>query len=173
MPSGVQGTNRGLPCASRPKLIGVESVDILQRRDPLDDRPLVDVPRQGHLDEDAVDGRVGVEPVDRRQQFGLGPDVGRRSTIAVHPGPGAGLLLAADVHLAGRIVADQDDGQAGDDPRARGQLGDLRRHPAADLQCQGFPIDDLSGHRSSLLPGSEIIRHGGSVRGLALPTEPV
>ena len=68
------------------EVLRVEAVHVLQRRDPLDDRPLVDLPRQGHLDEDAVHRRVGVEPVDRRQQLGLArPSAGRRSTVPFIP----------------------------------------------------------------------------------------
>ena len=86
MPSGVHGTNRGVPCRQQAEVDRVEAVDVLQRRDPFDDRPLVDVPRQGHLDEDAVHRRVGVEPVDRRQRARPGStDAGSRRTVPFIP----------------------------------------------------------------------------------------
>ena len=67
---------------------------------------------------------------------------GRRSTVPFIPAAVARLLLVADIDLAGRIVAHQDDGQARDDPGGRRERGDLGRHLPADLLGQGFPVDD-------------------------------
>src|SRR5438045_2405015 len=88
--------------------------------------------------------RVAVwQTVDGRQELGLGRRGGQSQQGAVHPGRRAGLLLAADVDQACRVVADQDDRQARDHAGSLGQLGDLRRHLAADPLCQGFAIEDL------------------------------
>ena len=43
IPSGVHGTNRGAPMASKPDVHRVKAVDVLERVDPLDDRALLDV----------------------------------------------------------------------------------------------------------------------------------
>ena len=68
-PAGVQGTDRRpRPLASRPTLTGWKSVDVLFRRGPLRSPALVDVRRQRQLDEDAVDRRVAVEPLDESQE---------------------------------------------------------------------------------------------------------
>ena len=97
-------------------VLGVEAVDVLARVDPLDDPSFVDVVRQRQLHEEAVDGRIGVEGLDGVEQIGLG-HVGRQSAdLAAHAGLAAGVLLAADVDLAGRILADQDDRQPRHDP---------------------------------------------------------
>ena len=116
MPSGVHGTNRGEPAASRPKLNGMKAVDVLERVNPFDHGRLVDLPGQGQLHQDAMDRRIGVQAVDCGQELILGGLAGQPQDGPVHPGRLAGGLLVADVDLAGRIVAHQDDGQAGYDP---------------------------------------------------------
>jgi hypothetical protein len=50
---------------------GVETVDVLVGRDAAEHRHLVDVFRQGRLDENAVDRGVGVELVDQGEKLGL------------------------------------------------------------------------------------------------------
>ena len=67
----------------------------------------------------------------------------------VHPGRLAGGFLVADVDLAGRIVADQDDGQAGHDAGLSGEGRDIVRHLAANLLGQGSSIENLGGHERS------------------------
>ena len=150
----MHGTNRGTPIASRPDVDRVEAVDVLQRVDPLDDRPLVDLRRQGKLDEDAVDRRVGVEPVDRRRAARPGwSSAGSRSDVAVHPGGLAGVLLVADVDLAGRVVADEDDGQAGHDPRHLAEPSHLARRLLPQRPGQCFSVKKDRWHGG--FPGSQ------------------
>ena len=49
----------------------VKAVDVLERRNPLDDGRLVDLLRQRQLHQDAMNRRIGVQPVDRGQELGL------------------------------------------------------------------------------------------------------
>ncbi len=90
----------------------VETVDILFRGDRLDDLVAVDVRRQRQLHQNAVDTRIAVQFVDARQQIGF-RQIGR---IAVERRAEAVVIarfdLIAHIDFAGRIVADQHDGEA-------------------------------------------------------------
>jgi hypothetical protein len=66
------------------------------RGDAAEHRDLVDVLRQGRLDENAVDGGVGVELVDQGEELGLGDGDGREEWIRLSDADfGGGLLLFA------------------------------------------------------------------------------
>ena len=104
---------------SRPALhdpahvLGMEGVDVLERIDGLRARVLVDLLRQRQLHQDAVDRRVAVEPVDQGQKL-VGGGFGRGAVqLAGDAGLLAGLLLVANVDLAGRVFAHQHGRQAG------------------------------------------------------------
>ena len=103
----------------------VESVDVLLRKDVIDNRVGIDLLRQRHLHEDAMYGIVGVEPLDEREELGLGGRRRQPDRLPRHAGLARRLLLAADVDRARRIVADQHHGEAGHDtPLAqRGDVG--------------------------------------------------
>ncbi len=55
-----------------PDVDRVEAVDVLAEIDRAEDFLLLEVARQRRLDEDAVDFRIVVEPVDQVEQFLLG-----------------------------------------------------------------------------------------------------
>jgi hypothetical protein len=55
----------------------VEAVHVLGRRDGLDHDAFVDVIRQRHLHEDAVDRLVRVQALDETQELGLRGGVGQ------------------------------------------------------------------------------------------------
>ena len=73
----------------------VEAVHVLGRVDRLDHRAGADLLGQRQLHQDAVHRRVGIEPRDHRQQFGLGVvSAGRRMVWAAMPAaPAARSLL--------------------------------------------------------------------------------
>jgi hypothetical protein len=124
----------------------VEAVDVLARRDGAQHQAGVDVRRQRHLHEDAVDLRIGVEPGDERQQLVL-RGLGRQTMLeALDPDFGAFLDLAADIHFARRIASHEDYRQA----RARRTGGDhsLDRRPGFVVELAGdrAPVDHL-GHQ--------------------------
>jgi hypothetical protein len=106
----------------------VEAVDVLHRGHRVDDALLVDAVGERELDEQAVDRVVGVQLLDEREQLGLGRRL-RQPHVA---GLDAHLLrrpvLAADVDVRGRVVADEDGREA--DVAELGDLGrDVRANP--------------------------------------------
>ena len=82
-----------------------------------------DMTGQRQLYQNAVDVRVGIQVRDKGQQVRLRGRI--RKTVGV--GPHAGALgrftLVPDIDLAGRIVSDDDDGQAGLEAMGRFQPG--------------------------------------------------
>ena len=94
---------------------GVEAVDVFGGVDGADDFGFVDVLGRGALDEDAVDGGVGVELFDEGDQFGLGGGGGEFVFDAVEAEVLALFVLGADVGAGGGVVTDEDDGEAGGD----------------------------------------------------------
>ena len=150
-PGGGAGDEAGLVEPEPADVHRVEAVDVLRRIDPVEDVARRQAGRQWHLDENAVDPRVGVQLVEERQEVGGG---GRRRQDVAEAGKaglGAGAGLRSDVDPRCRVVADQNDGEAGraagtglDFPGAGGDLG-------ADLGGYGFGFEEL-GHRIFFLP---------------------
>jgi len=129
--------------AQQPTLVHrVQPVHVLARRDPLE-RPLgIQSGRQRQLHQDAVHRRVRVQPSDQRLQLGLAGAGGDPVLPRGDPGADAGGDLAAHIDVAGRVVADQDHGQAGR-PEAPGRplfhrALDLDQHPVG----MRFPVKD-------------------------------
>ena len=71
-PSGVQGTIARRPVASRPALATWKPSTSFSGATASSTRSGVDVRRQRQLHQDAVDRRVAVQPLDQRQELGLG-----------------------------------------------------------------------------------------------------
>jgi hypothetical protein len=67
---------------------------------------------QRQLDEDAVDGRIGVEADDKRLDLGLGRVGGQAVVEGDHAGLARRLHLGGHIDVAGRIVADQHGSEA-------------------------------------------------------------
>ena len=65
----------------------VDAVDVLGRIDGVDDRAQPDRRRERHLDDQAVDRRVGVDGPDRRDDGGLGRLALELDELGVDPGP--------------------------------------------------------------------------------------
>jgi hypothetical protein len=89
----------------------VEAVDVFLRINGGQDGLLVAVLRKRQLHEDAVDGGVGVEALDHRQQVVLRHVLGHLLVHGVVAQLRRGLLLHRDVLRAVGTLADQDDGQ--------------------------------------------------------------
>jgi hypothetical protein len=105
----------------------------------------IDVLRQRHLHQDAVDGRVGVQGGDAVQQ-------GRFRQVGlvffqhrVEADVAAGLDLVAHVDVAGRVFADQDHGQAGL-LAGGGEFGGAGGDFGAQLLGKLDSVDQLGGH---------------------------
>ena len=91
-------------------------------------------------------GRIAVEPCDQRQQIGL-RHVGGQSVLERGHAGGLGLgVLAADIDLAGGIVADQHHGQARRDLMLALDPRDLVGDAGAQLRGNDFSIDDACRH---------------------------
>ena len=147
-------------------VLGVEAVDVLARVDPLDHPPVVDLRRQGELDEDPVDVGVGVQGVDRRQELRLG-HVGREPERP----PRASRRPCRRSACSGRRpgspgLADQDDRQAGHAPGRGPEPGDLRGHLVPDRLGEGLAVEDAGGQRSC----SEVIGSGRGRRACRVRT---
>jgi hypothetical protein len=123
----------------------VEPVHVLLRRNGLQHPLLAHLRRQRQLHQDAVDARLRVERADALEHLLFGHRGRQLDQLGVDAGIGAGLDLAAHVDARGRIVADQDDGEAGP-AAARLEGGDARAQRAAQPARQGDTVDDLAGH---------------------------
>ena len=85
----------------------MQTIDVLVGGNALYHRQLRQLGRQGQLHEDAVDARIGIEPVDKREHGG-GAAVGRECIfLGAYPDFVAGLDLVAHINLRRGIVADQ------------------------------------------------------------------
>ena len=103
---------RGKAAGEPAGIVRVQPVDILGRIDGVDDGFGIDRFRQRQLHENAVHGGIAVELRDQRQQVGL-RDIGRQPVLERGHAGGLGLrVLAADIDLAGGVVADQHHGKA-------------------------------------------------------------
>jgi hypothetical protein len=147
-----------LRCWSRieaPEVQGMQGVGILGRLDRLGDLLGRDLPRQWKLDEDAVDGIVGVETLDQGEQVGLRGRLRKQVLGRVGPDPRAGALLAFDVGAARGVVTDQHHREARRAVAGGHQLGDLLGHLVAKLVREAQAIDDdgldlLRRHQAAL-----------------------
>ncbi len=117
----------------------VEAIDILFRIDPFEDRAFVDLRGEWQLDEDAVNPGIGVQAVDCRDERGCARIGGEPFDRSAHPGGLAGVLLVPDVDLAGGVVTDQHDRQAGDASRLGLPSRDVGGDVLADLLRDAFP----------------------------------
>ena len=90
--------------------------------------------------------RIGVEAADELEQFGFAGVLGQGVIERAHAAGGGHFLLAADIDLAGRIVADQHHREPGHDAAITRQtmhgIGDL----AAQFGRDHLAVNDLCGH---------------------------
>ncbi len=129
-----------------PDVVGVEAVDVLHRQDRLGHRFLVDVPGQRQLDQDAVDGGVGIEPRDQVEQL----DLRRRRRQVVGERAHAHRLgrppLVADVDLRRRVLAHQHDGEPGSRATGGEPGSDGGRNLLGDARGARLAVDDAGTH---------------------------
>ena len=89
----------------------MESVDVFERADRVENFDRVDCGREWQLDQDPADGAVVVEFVDQIQEL-LGRGIGRHAgQLAGDAGAFASTFFVAHVDLAGGIFADQNGDQ--------------------------------------------------------------
>jgi hypothetical protein len=106
-------------------VVRVESIDVLVRKNPFQDVCAVDLRRKRQLNEQAVDGWIGVQLVDVAHEFSVPRIGGQMSDVRLEADLGAIPLLCANVDLGGSVVADEDDGESGPPESLRDARGDL------------------------------------------------
>ena len=119
---------------------GVEAVDVLDRRDRADDAVLVDLLGERQLAEDPGHALVRVELVDEPEKLLLRRLGGELVVERLDPDLAAGLLLALDVDLRRRVLADENRGEA-DRPA---ELFDVLATSRADPLGECFSIHEDS-----------------------------
>ena len=120
----------------------MEAVDVLDRVDGADHAPLVDLAGQRQLHEDAVDRVVGVQLRDELEQLRLARLLRQAQVACLDPDLERRLVLAPDVDVRGRIVADEH-GREPDRAREHRHLGrDLRANPGRE----GLPVHQRRRH---------------------------
>ena len=102
----------------------------------------IQVRREGHLHQNAVDFGTRVQPLDNRQQFGGGNGVGRRDAFGVDPQVVAGLDFVAYVDLRSRVVAHQHHHQSGCTAPG-GERVDARLQFVLDIIAYAISVEDL------------------------------
>ena len=100
----------------------MKAVDILVRRDRIDNGSLVDLVWQRQLHQNAVNGIIRVQCVDQRQQFILAGGDSQAMFDRAHTGGGGAFDLVAHIDSAGRVLAYQNHGKR---RRAANFLGQL------------------------------------------------
>ena len=90
----------------------MESVDVLARIHPQQNAVLVHPRRERKLHQDAVDGVVGVQAVDEREDLFFRSAGGKTMRLLVKPDLAAPLLLVRDIDGRRRILTDQNHGQS-------------------------------------------------------------
>ena len=121
----------------------MEAVDILVRVDGVDDGLFLDVIGQGQLHQDAVDRPVGIQFGDETEQVCL-RRVDVQPVLETFHAAGDRLFrLVADIDLAGGILADQHDREAGRQAVILFQTAN--RDGDAGAQCfrEGLAVDDV------------------------------
>ena len=113
----------------------------------LDHRLRVDMRRQRQLHQDAVDGRIDVQGIDQRQHLLLRGRTGQVVRDAGDAGTLARPLLVAHIHRRGRIVADQDDCQAGTAFALRLAFGHLVVDHCEDGVGHGLAVENSCAHQ--------------------------
>ena len=137
---------RGKAAGEPAGIVRMQAVDILGRIDGVDDGFGVDRFRQRQLHENAVHRGIAVELCDQRQQIGL-RDVGGQLVLERGHAGGLGLLvLAADIDLAGGIVADQHHRKARRELMLALDPRDLVGDAGAKLRCNDFSVDNACRH---------------------------
>ncbi len=97
---------------------------------------------QRQLNEDAVDVGIGGELRNLADQFFLRRFLRQADFNAAHAGFDGLLGFAGDVDVAGRIVADEHNGER----RLRGKLLHRFGHTGADVRGDGLAVNAASGH---------------------------
>ena len=102
---------------------------------------LPDLFREGRLNQDSVQARIGIQFSQQREQLAFARLFGQDVRFGNDSEFGAGLLLASDVNLGRRILAHAHKREAGYDPACL-QRGDAPGQFALNLRGYGAAIND-------------------------------
>ncbi len=91
----------------------MQAVDVLFRLDRLDDRIRIQVLGQRQLDEDTIDGLVGTQRLDERGKLFLCGLFRQRMLDGLETALLRHAAFRADIGVACRIIADDDDSETG------------------------------------------------------------
>ena len=90
----------------------MKTVHVLRRIERAHDRRFIDLLRRRRLNENAVNRRIAIQFFHAREQFSLRRLCRQLELHRMQPEIAAHLVLRAHIGARGRIVADQDDGEA-------------------------------------------------------------
>ena len=130
----------------RAEVGGVKAVDVLRRRYGLQHLGGVDVLGQRQLHQDAVDVGIVVQREHAVEQRLLAHGGGQLVELRAHAGFLGGAHLVAYIDARGRIVAGQQNCQAGANAALR-KRGHLVFHRGADLRGERFSVENPRGHQ--------------------------
>ena len=116
-----------------------EAVDIFVRGDPVEDFGFRQVLREGGLNEDAMDGGVGIQGVKMGEELLFADGLGEELKGGLHADFGGGLLLLGHIRHGGRVIAHADEGDMRDN---RGQFGDPFLDFGEDLLGDGVSVNE-------------------------------
>ena len=135
----------------------MQTIGILVRIDRRQQRLFGQSLRQGQLQQDAVDRRVGVEAPDQGQHL-LGRGVRRQmAAMAADADAATGLFLVGDIDAAGGIVPDPQHRQAWCPSRHLQAVADHGAQAPFDRRRQS-PAVEKGGHGENALPPSSMHR---------------
>ena len=122
-----------------------EAVDVLLGGDQVDHLPSVQVRGEGQLQDYPVHRPVRVEPAYEELEVAGGRGPGKVEPLDLDAELLGRPVLARDVHLRGRVVADEDGREFRLHPRALHHPG-LLGEAGLDLGRQRLPVHDHRGH---------------------------
>ena len=141
----------------QPDVDGVETVDVFVRRDRVEHLLVVDLRRQGQLHEDPVDGVVGIQRAEEREEVRLRRAGGEPVKAAAHADLVRGLLFVARVDLARGILADEHDVQPGHGAMRASESVDALPDLGADGLGQRVAVEDGRRHPQFPLPRNSLM----------------
>ena len=120
----------------------------------------VEALRKGKLEQNAIDVPVSVESADEGQELFLRRRSGQAVRHGVDADLPAGLFLVAHVHLGGRVLADQNDSQAGGPHTLRSSFRNFGAQFRADVLGRFLSINE--NHVTHLLPCKNVTAFRGA-----------
>ena len=130
-------------------VVEMETVHVLVHGDAFQHRRNTDMRRQRQLDEDAVDGRVGIQGIDTVEYLLLAGAGGQLHERGLDTHVLASADLVAHIDARSGTVAHQNDREPGSTPPLGLQCVDAAGIPFAQRLRNSATIDDLGRHSST------------------------